>query len=407
MAGLAPHWQLAVLVAQLLQKRLLLVGLSGQAVAARRFPQGDAALFAGGIGFGKTLVFFGGLHQLVAGLQAGGQAAPGGVDQDVQIAVIVQIALVEPRRLVVLLLLKEAIGQDDSGLAGRRGPGVIPQQLLAGLYGLVALVGLFGNQRLAQQAFGFYLTETSAERTNPFLRQTGGQNFYQRARNLDNESLMLTGDLNLADVEWVVQYRIDDPYKYLFKVRNPELTMRDLTEAAMRQVVGDRTVNEVLTIGRTEIATTLEELIQDVCTEYSLGVRIDQVVLQDVNPPEAVKAAFNEVNQAQQEKETLINQAKAEYNKVVPKARGEAEETIQKAEGYATERVNKAQGEVSRFNALYSEYVKAQEVTQRRIFLETMARVLPRLGNVIVTDENGQNVLPLLNLDGKSVNLGK
>ena len=230
---------------------------------------------------------------------------------------------------------------------------------------------------------------------------------YRRDGSTKDESLMLTGDLNLADVEWVVQYRIDDPYKYLFKVRNPELTMRDLTEAAMRQVVGDRTVNEVLTIGRTEIATTLEELIQDVCTEYSLGVRIDQVVLQDVNPPEAVKAAFNEVNQAQQEKETLINQAKAEYNKVVPKARGEAEETIQKAEGYATERVNKAQGEVSRFNALYSEYVKAQEVTQRRIFLETMARVLPRLGNVIVTDENGQNVLPLLNLDGKSVNLGK
>ena len=230
---------------------------------------------------------------------------------------------------------------------------------------------------------------------------------YRRDGSTKDESLMLTGDLNLADVEWVVQYRIDDPYKYLFKVRNPELNMRDLTEAAMRQVVGDRTVNEVLTFGRTEIAATLEELIQEVCTEYSLGVRIDQVVLQDVNPPEAVKAAFNKVNQAQQEKETLINQAKAEYNKVVPKARGEAEETIQKAEGYATERVNKAQGEVARFNALYSEYVKAQEVTQRRIFLETMARVLPRLGNVIVTDENGQNVLPLLNLDSNPVNLGK
>ncbi len=226
---------------------------------------------------------------------------------------------------------------------------------------------------------------------------------YRRDGSTKDESLMLTGDLNLADVEWVVQYRINDPYQYLFKVRNPELTMRDLTEACMRQVVGDRTVNEVLTFGRTEIGATLEELIQEVCTEYQLGVSIDQVVLQDVNPPEAVKAAFNEVNQAQQEKETLINQAKAEYNKIIPRASGQAQETIQKAEGYATERVNNAEGEVARFNALYSEYVKAPEVTQRRIFLETMSRVLPRLGNVIVTDENGQNVLPLLNIDGKKL----
>ena len=230
---------------------------------------------------------------------------------------------------------------------------------------------------------------------------------YRRDGSTRDESLMLTGDLNLADVEWVVQYRIDDPYQYLFKVRNPELTLRDLSEAAMRQVVGDRTVNEVLTVGRTEIGSRLEELIQEICTEYSLGVRIDQVVLQDVNPPEAVKAAFNEVNQAQQEKETLINQAKAEYNKVIPKARGEAEETIQKAEGYATERVNKAEGEVSRFNALYSEFVKAPEVTQRRIFLETMGRVIPKLGNVLVTDQDGNNVLPLLNMDGNPVKLGQ
>lgn len=230
---------------------------------------------------------------------------------------------------------------------------------------------------------------------------------YRRDGSTRDESLMLTGDLNLADVEWVVQYRISDPYEYLFKVRNPELTLRDLSEAAMRQIVGDRTVNEVLTVGRTEIGSRLEELIQEICIEYSLGVRIDQVVLQDVNPPEAVKAAFNEVNQAQQEKETLINQAKAEYNKVIPKARGEAEETIQKAEGYATERVNNAQGEVSRFNALYNEFIKAPEVTQRRIFLETMARVLPRLGNVLVTDQDGNNVLPLLNMDGKPVNLGQ
>ena len=137
-----------------------------------------------------------------------------------------------------------------------------------------------------------------------------------------DESLMLTGDLNLADVEWVVQYRIDDPYKFLFKVREPVTTMRDISEACMRQIVGDRTVNEVLTVGRAEIATIVHQEIQKLCTEYSLGIKIEQVILQDVNPPEPVKDAFNAVNQAQQEKETLINQARSEYNKIIPKSKG-------------------------------------------------------------------------------------
>jgi membrane protease subunit HflK len=213
-----------------------------------------------------------------------------------------------------------------------------------------------------------------------------------------DESLMLTGDLNLADVEWVVQYRVEDPYSYLFKVRNPVNSLRDISEAAMRQVVGDRTVNEVLTVGRTEIANKVLEEIQRICTEYSIGIKIEQVVLQDVNPPDPVKDAFNAVNEAQQEKETLINQAKSEYNKVIPKASGQAEETIQKAEGYATERVNNALGEAARFNALYNEYIKAPEVTKRRIYLETLADALPRLGHKIITDEKGNNVLPLLQM---------
>ena len=213
-----------------------------------------------------------------------------------------------------------------------------------------------------------------------------------------DESFMLTGDLNLADVEWLVQYRIDDPYKFLFKVRNPETTLRDISEATVRQIVGDRTVDEVITVGRTEIAAKVVELMQKICDDYSIGVKIDQVVLQDVNPPDPVKAAFNAVNEADQERETLINQAKSEYNKVIPKARGQAQETIQKAQGYATERVNKAKGEVSRFNALYFEYIKAPEVTKRRIYLETMTSVIPKLGNKIITDQNGNNVIPLLQM---------
>lgn len=218
-----------------------------------------------------------------------------------------------------------------------------------------------------------------------------------------DESLMLTGDLNLADVEWVVQYRINDPYKFLFKVRNPESTLRDVSEGAVRQVVGDRTVNEVLTVGRAEIASSVQVLIQELANNYELGVKIDQVVLQDVNPPDPVKAAFNAVNEAQQEKETLINQAKSAYNKVIPKAKGQAEETIQKAEGYAVERVNNAKGQVARFNELYSEYVRAPEVTRERIYLETLQEVLPRLGNKIITDQEGNNVLPLLQMQMDNV----
>ena len=231
-----------------------------------------------------------------------------------------------------------------------------------------------------------------------FRTTKAGINSQYSRKGTKDESLMLTGDLNLADVEWVVQFRINNAYNYLFKVRNPQTTMRDISEAAMRQIVGDRTVNEVLTIGRTEISSKIEQLIQEICDEYSMGVKIEQVVLQDVNPPDPVKAAFNAVNEAQQEKETLINKAKSEYNKVVPRARGQAEETIQKAEGYATERVNRAKGEVARFNNLYLEYIKAPEVTKRRIYLETMSDILPRLGQVVVTDQNGGNVLPLLQM---------
>ena len=242
-------------------------------------------------------------------------------------------------------------------------------------------------QRQLKQEFGFRTTSSGGERTE-----------YAKEQFAD-ESLMLTGDLNLTDVEWVVQYRITNSYNYLFKVRNAEKTLRDMSEAAMRKIVGDRTVNEVLTVGRQEISTSVEQLLQELCNEYENGIRIDQVVLQDVNPPDAVKPSFNAVNQAQQERETLINQAEAEYNRVIPRARGEAEETIQLAEAFALNRVNRAKGEADRFNSLFEEYRKAPEVTKQRIYLETMEKVLPKIGNKIITDESGSNVLPLLNID--------
>jgi modulator of FtsH protease HflK len=218
-------------------------------------------------------------------------------------------------------------------------------------------------------------------------------------RGFTDESLMLTGDLNLADVEWVVQYRIVNSYHYLFKVRNAEDALRDMAEAAVRKTVGDRTVNEVLTVGRQEVASNVEVLLQKMCEEYENGIRIDQVVLQDVNPPESVKPSFNAVNQAQQERETLINQAESEYNRVIPRARGEAQETIQLAEAYSLNRVNRATGEADRFNSLFEEFIKAPEVTKKRLYYETMERILPKIGNKIIVDEKGTNVLPLLNLD--------
>jgi modulator of FtsH protease HflK len=218
------------------------------------------------------------------------------------------------------------------------------------------------------------------------------------APNYRSESGMLTGDLNLADVEWVVQYRIVDSYKYLFRVRDAEKTLRDMSEAAMRTIVGNRTVNEVITVGRQEVATEVEVYLQRLCDEYENGIRIDQVVLQDVNPPEPVRPSFNAVNQAEQERSTLINQAEAEYNRVIPRARGEALETIQLAEAYMLTRVNRATGEAARFNSLYMEFVKAPEVTKKRIYLETMEKILPKLGNKIIVDEKGTNVLPLLDL---------
>jgi len=212
------------------------------------------------------------------------------------------------------------------------------------------------------------------------------------------ESSMLTGDLNVAMVEWVVQYKIADPRQYLFDVREPTATFRDMSEAVMRQVVGDHSVDEVITIGREQIAMEAKQRLQELCGLYGIGIEVQQLVLQDVNPPDPVKPAFNEVNQAIQEKERAINDAWSDYNKAVPRAKGEAEQAVRSAEGYALERVNKAEGDAARFEALYEEYRKAPVVTRRRIYLETLAQAMPRIGRTIVIDDKARGLLPLLPL---------
>ena len=240
-------------------------------------------------------------------------------------------------------------------------------------------------QRQLKQEFGFR-TEDAGVRT-----QYSQENF-------NDESMMLTGDLNVAIVEWIVQYRVSDPYQFLFKVRNPETTFRAMNEAVMRQVVGDRTVTEVLTIGRQEIETRVEVELQAMAKQYELGITLDQVVLQDVNPPNPVKPSWDAVNQAQQQRDRLINEARAEYNKVVPRAKGEAEQTILQAQGYALDRVNRSQGDSARFKSVHDSYRKAPDVTRRRMYLETMGRVLPSLGGKVFLDKDVKGIVPLLPL---------
>lgn len=219
-----------------------------------------------------------------------------------------------------------------------------------------------------------------------------------RANETQAVAQMVTGDLNAALVEWVVQYRISEPLRFLFEVRMPKETLRYVSESVMREVVGDRTVDEVITIGRQEIENEALVKMQALARKYAIGVSIDQVQLKDINPPEPVQASFNEVNQAQQEKEKLINEARRAYNKVVPLAMGEKDQRIREADGYRIRRINEAEGDAARFNALFVEYKKAPEVTLRRIYIETLQEILPGVKGKIIVDEATSQVLPLLNL---------
>lgn len=216
------------------------------------------------------------------------------------------------------------------------------------------------------------------------------------------EKAMLTGDLNSVVVEWVVQYHVSDARLYCFHVRYPGQTLRDLGEAVMREVVGDRTVDEVLTVGRQDIETTALERMRKLATEYQLGVGIDQLQLKNVNPPTPVQASFNDVNKAQQDKESMINVANGEYNKVVPKARGVAEQMESEAEGYKLKRVNEALGDVASFKAQLEQYSKSPAVTRTRLYLETMKEVLPSLAGKWIVDKGVTQLLPMLPVGGSA-----
>lgn len=230
--------------------------------------------------------------------------------------------------------------------------------------------------------------------------QPGVKTRYSSRQYLE-ESLMLTGDLNILDVRWIAQFKIKDPVKFLFRTRDPIDNIRDISEVVMRRLVGDYSVDEVLTTKREELGDMAQQEVQKVLDTYETGVQIVTVKLQDVNPPEKVKPAFNEVNEAKQEKEKLINQAWEAYNKAIPRARGEAEKTIREAEGYALEKINKAKGESERFTLTLKEYKKKPQITKKRLYLETLMEVLPRVKDKYIIDPKQSSILPLLNIGGK------
>ena len=218
------------------------------------------------------------------------------------------------------------------------------------------------------------------------------------SREQEGERSMVTGDLNAAEVEWAVQYGISDPRDFLFHLRDPSRTLRDFSESVMREVVGDRTVDEVLTYGRGEIEADAMKKLSEAVDRLGMGLRVVQVQLNRVHPPQPVQRSFDEVSRAQQEKQQMINVAEGEYNKVVPRASGEATQKISEAEGYGLKRVNEAQGDVARFKALLEQYEKAPDVTRQRLYLETMAEVIPNLGNKIILDDAAKQFLPLMHL---------
>jgi membrane protease subunit HflK len=280
--------------------------------------------------------------------------------------------------------LEEVLGQVRQYWQGFRAGPIIGLGVL-----IVALIFLWSSWFTVQPE------ETGVvQRFGKIVRtQVSGNQAYK------SESLMLTGDLNVIDVQWILQYRIEDPIRYLFQVRDAPKTIRDITEAVMRQVVGNRLGSDVLTVGRVAVSTAAKEEIQRILNIYETGVRLVTVELQDVTPPDPVKPAFNEVNESRQDRERTINQAQEQVNREIPKAGGEAARSISEAEGYAIERVNRARGEATRFQAILAEYQQAPEVTRRRLHLEAMGRFMTEMKGLYIVDSDQKAMVPWLSLE--------
>ncbi len=290
-------------------------------------------------------------------------------------AVLSSFYTVQPEERAVVKRFGAVLGIEDPGLHFKIPFGIDRVQFVA-------------TERVLKQEFGFRTQSIGA----------GARTVYNPGR-FEDESLMLTGDLNIIHLEWVVQYRIGDPIKFLYNMREPTRTLRDISESVMRRVVGNRLGSDVLTVGRTEIQAKGREEIQQIMNRYDAGVHVITVELQDVVPPPAVQPAFNEVNEARQERERMINEAQKQVNQAIPRAEGEALRIVAEAEGYATERVNRALGESARFTAVLGEYRQVPEVTRSRLYLETLSEVLPNVGQVLVVQDEQVGPLPLLDVN--------
>ena len=287
---------------------------------------------------------------------------------------------VEPEEKAIVLRLGKVHSIESSGLHFK---------LPLGIDNIIKIK----TERVFKEEFGFKTNSTKNGRTT-----------YDNSSRLD-ESLMLTGDLNVCEIEWIVQYKVEDPEKYLFKIKDPVATIRDVSEAVTRKIIGNENVTDVLTTKRDSLQKIIQTELQKSIKKYDIGVSIDLYKFQNVKPPRTVETAFNAVNKAKQEKKTMLENAQKDYNDKIPSARGEANSAIQKAEGYAKERVNLAQGEANRFLALLNEYKKYPELTRTRLYLETMEKVYPKMKDIIVVDgESSKNgitpLLPLQNFEG-------
>lgn len=290
----------------------------------------------------------------------------------VAFATVTMVYTVQPEERAVVKRFGAVIKTTDPGLHFKLPFGIDEVQRVA-------------TERVLKEEFGF---RTAA----------AGEPTRYVDRSFPDESLMLSGDLNIIDVEWVVQYRIGDPIKFLYSMREPTRTLRDISESVMRRVVGNHLGSEILTTARVKIASTTRDEIQAAMNLYETGIHIVTVELQNVVPPRAVQPAFNAVNESRQERERMINEATRQANEAIPRAQGEAKRVIAEAQGYAAERTNQALGEAARFRSILTEYQAAPEVTRRRMYLETLSEILPQIGSVLVIQEGQSAPLPLLHL---------
>lgn len=288
-------------------------------------------------------------------------------------AVMTMVYTVQPEERAVVKRFGAVIKTTDPGLHFKVPFGIDEVERVA-------------TERVLKEEFGF---RTAA---------AGGQPTQYVDRSFPEESLMLSGDLNIIDVEWVVQYRISDPIKFLYNMREPTRTLRDISESVMRRIIGNHLGSEALTTARVAIAATARDEIQAAMQLYETGIHIITVELQNVVPPRAVQPAFNEVNESRQERERMINEATKQANEAIPRAKGEANRIIAEAQGYAAERTNQALGEAARFRSILAEYQAAPEVTRRRMYLETLSEVLPQIGSVLIIQEGQSTPVPLLHL---------